>query len=250
MSVVDQSLVLARRNLLRSTRNPASIVGAVVSPAVFFLGFLAVLKGIMDAPGLPYVQYLTPAVTVQAMLFAAISSAYYVADDSATGILARARSMPVSRGAPVLGRSLNDVVRALVGIVVVVGLGHVFGFRFGSVAGALGYVAIAVGFAVTLALGTGLFGLKLSNPQATLEALSMPYLPLLMLSTAFVPADRFPGWIEPIVRQQPVSRIADALRALAGGSAPAATILPALAWIVGMAVVFGALCVRAYGRPR
>lgn len=250
MTAVAQGLVLAQRNFTRSRRNPASLVGSIVSPAIFFLGFYVVLKGVMEVPGFRWVDYLTPAVTVQAMLFAAMSSGFYVADDLQSGMYERTRSMPVSRLAPFIGRGVNDAIRAAVGVVVVCGLGAAFGFRFATVPSALAYSAVAIAFAVVLAAGAGLVGMVMSSPQATMETLMMPYLPLLMLSTAFVPAFRFPDWIEPFIVHQPVSRIADALRALSVGQFTTGTLVPALLWIAGLGICFASLAVRVHGGRR
>jgi ABC-2 type transport system permease protein len=206
---------------------------------------------IMEAQGIDYVQYLTPAIVVQAMLFAAISSAYYVGEDAATGMLGRARTLPHSRQAPVLGRAGADSVRALVGLVVLIGLGSIFGFRYeGGALAVLAFWALAVAIAVTLSLGTGLVGLAQGDPQATLETLNLPYLPLLMLSTAFVPADGFPSWLEGLVAHQPVSRFVDALRALASDDPFGAPLAWALGWVVVLGAVFGVMSVRAHARAR
>jgi ABC-2 type transport system permease protein len=250
VSAVAQGLVLGRRNIMRSMRNPASVSGAVIAPAIFLLGFLAVLGRMMDAQGFDYVQYLTPAIVVQATLFAAMSSGYYVAEDAFTGMLSRARSMPIARSAPVIGRSCSDATRAVVGLVVLCGLGTVFGFRFeGGIAGAVGFWVLAVAIAVTLSLGTGLVGLKIRDPRTTLEVLNMPYLPLLMISTAFVPAERFPSWLEGFVAHQPVSRFAEALRTLSSPDPFGRPVLWAVLWVVGLGLVFGLANIRAYGRP-
>lgn len=250
MSALDQGLVLGRRNVVRSMRNPASISGAVISPAIFLLGFLAVLGRMMDAQGYDYVQYLTPAIVVQATMFAAMSSGYYVAEDAFTGMLSRTRSMPVARSAPVIGRAVNDATRAVVGLVVLVGLGSIFGFRFeGGVLGALAFCLLAIAIAVILSLGTGLVGLKIRDPRNTLELLTMPYLPLLMVSTAFVPAERFPSWLEGAVEHQPISRFADGLRTLASPEPFTAAALWPVVWLIGLGAVFAALNLRAYGSP-
>jgi ABC-2 type transport system permease protein len=142
-------------------------------------------------------------------------------------------------------------VRALVGLVVIIGLGSIFGFRYeGGVPAALSFWALAVAVAVTLSLGTGLVGLAQANPQATLETLNLPYLPLLMLSTAFVPAEGFPSWLEGVVAHQPVSRFIDALRALASDDPFGAPLAWAVGWVLVLGAVFGVLAVRAHGRAR
>lgn len=251
MSAWTQGAVLAGRNVLRASRNPASISGAVAAPIVFLLGFLAVMGRTMDAQGIDYVQYLTPAVVVQTMLFAAMSSGYYVADDEQSGLMARTRSLPLSPAAPVIGRAGGDAARSLLGLSVLTVVGTVVGFRYhGGPVAAIAFWVLAVSFAVALSLGTGLVGLRFGNPRATLEVLNMAYLPLLMISTAFVPAERFPSWLEGIVAHQPVSRVADALRTLSGPDPTFRPVLYAVAWVAGMAIVFGYACARTYGRPR
>lgn len=249
MSATAQTLVLTGRNLTRLRREPRSLLGAIVFPCVFFGGFLLVLRRIMEQQGIDYAQYLPPAVVVQAMFFTAMSSAFFVADDLQRGMLRRTRSLPVSRVAVVAARALADATRALVSVTVVVALGFAIGFRFeaGPVP-AVGFVVLAVAFMATASVGFGLVAFSLRNPEATVQALSLPYLALLMVSSAFVPVDGFPGWMQRLVEHQPVTRVLDALRALAGGGPTAGEVTIAAAWLIGLAMVTIPLSARRYGK--
>ena len=71
-----------------------------------------------------------------------------------------------------------------------------------------------------------------------------------MLSAGFAPIENFPDWLEPIVRNQPVTVTIDALRALAGDGDISSTVPVALAWTVGLAVLFAAVGVRVIGGRR
>lgn len=249
MSVVTATTRLAGRNLLLMRRNPATIVGAAVAPVVFFLGFYAVLDRLMSARGIDYPQYFTPAVAVQAMFFAAIASGVYLAQDVRGGMLDRARSLPIARIAPLAGRLLADLTRGLVSLAVLLVLASAFGFRFASGAlPAVGFVLLALLFSITLSAGCGAVALASRNPEAAVQSLLLPYLPLLMLSTGFVTVDQFPGWMQPFVRYQPISHVVDALRALSTGGETAGPVLAALAWCLGLLVLFGVLGARAYRR--
>ena len=124
------SALLGQRAIERSRRNPASVLGAVVFPLLFFALFNVVLRRVMDAQGFDYVQLLPPTIVVQAMLFAGMSSAYYVADDRLSGITERFASLPIGRAAPAIGRALGDLARAAVSLVVVIGVGVAAGMRF------------------------------------------------------------------------------------------------------------------------
>lgn len=243
--------LVAGRNLLRYRRNPASVASAAVSPLIFLLGFSAVLSRSLDAHGIDVVQYLPPVVVVQAMFFTAISSAYFLADDRSTGVLERCRSLPVNRWAPLVGRLGADLVRSTGSVVVLLVAAGVLGFRFtAGVPAALGFVAVALLFTVAAATACSLVGLTAASPEAASSTLFLPYLPLLMLSSGFVPVTGFPGWLQPVVRWQPVSLTVEALRVLADGGPTTVAVLRAVAVLFVVTATFGALGARAFRSAR
>ena len=72
--------------------------------------------------------------------------------------------------------------------------------------------------------------------------------PLTFASSAFVPPESMPNWLRVFVEHQPVTLIVNAVRGLLLNQPDAATIWQALAWCVGILVVFVPLAVWAYGR--
>ncbi|WP_101789805.1 ABC transporter permease [Nonomuraea indica] len=247
-NLLGQGLLLARRNVrLSSVADTVSTM--VVFPVIFVFGFLAIFGRLLAARGVDYAQFLPPAIVVQWMFSVAISAAFFFAADRRTGMLARYRAMAINRGAVVVGRMAADSLRALLAIVVILAAGHVAGFRFqaGPLA-ALAFVALAVGFALTLSAGTSAVGLASRDPEAVSSTLHTVYLPLLMVSSAFVPADAFPAWIEPFVRAQPVTAVIDALRALADGGPTAGPVTRAVLWMAGLLALFSLAAVRAFRR--
>lgn len=247
--LVADSRLLGTRAITRSRRNPATIMGAVFFPLLFFLLFNVVMRRVMEARGFDYRQLLPPTIVVQAMLFGGMSSAYYVADDRLTGFMARLRSLPVNRAAPIVGRAVGDVARAVLSLVVVVAVGVATGMRFrGGAVATAGFFLLALAFALVVALGMGLLGYRASSPQAAASVASIPYLPLLMLSSGFVPVADFAGWLQPLVRWQPVTCTIDALRALAGEDAIGPPLARSLIWLAGLGLLFAALGSRAIRR--
>ena len=69
---------------------------------------------------------------------------------------------------------------------------------------------------------------------------------LLFFNTGMVPLDVFPGWLQPVVRAQPMSPAIETMRALADGGPTLWPLLQAVAWVLGLIVVFGPLAVRGY----
>ncbi len=248
-SLVADSALLGARSITKASRNPASIMGAILFPLLFFALFNVTMRRIMDAQGFDYVQLLPSAIVAQAMIFAAMSSAYYVADDVVSGVLQRLRSMPIHRGAPMFGRAIADLVRAAVSLAVLVVVGVATGMRFNAGLVWLPvYIGVALLFAIAAALAMGLLGYVAGSPDNAVSIASIPYLPLLMLSTAFVPVEDFPGWLQPFVEWQPVTAVIDALRALTGDGDITSTVAASVVWSIGLVVVCGYLGVRAMRR--
>lgn len=248
-SLVADGSVLARRAMIRSLRNPGSVISAIIAPLIFLGLFNVVLREVMKARGFDYGQLLPSTVVVQAMMFTGMSAAYYMADDRLTGVLSRLRSLPIHRGAPVVARAISDGLRALVSTMVVVIVGVALGMRFDAGFGwFLLFFVVAMLFAIAMSLVMGLLGYVASSPEAAVSIATMPYLPLIMLSTGFAPAEDFVGWLQPFVEHQPISATIDALRALAGDGDIGETVPIAFAWSIGMIVVFVVLNMRAMER--
>jgi ABC-type multidrug transport system permease subunit len=72
--------------------------------------------------------------------------------------------------------------------------------------------------------------------------------PLVFASSAFVPVDTMPGWLQAFANVNPVTITVNALRALTLGGPTARPVLEALAWIVGILLVFVPLAVNRYRR--
>lgn len=242
--------VLAGRHLRLMSRRPSSIISAIVLPLVFALLFLTVFGRVMERRGIDYVQYLLPAVVIQAMFFSALSSAILASEDASGGALRRLRTMAVYRPAPALGLLGAELARSLVSIGVLLAAGLALGFRFhGGVGPALGFVVLAIGLAAALCTCFIAIGLALRRLEATQTATNLIYFPGLLLSNAFAPASAFPGWIRPVVEQQPISRVADGLRALAGqGTALTETLVIAGIWLAGLVLLGTVAASRAVGR--
>lgn len=250
-AVVD-GLVLGGRQMTIMRRRPASVVSAVVMPLVFTLLFFAVFERVMERIGVDYAQHLVPATVVQAMFFTGMSAAVLAAEDAGGGMLTRLRALPVDRGAPFVGLLAAELTRALVSLAVLLPLGMALGFRFdGGPLGAVGFVLLSVAFAATVCAGYIGLGLVVRKGEVAQAMAMLPYFPLLLVSNAFTPADRFPGWLQPVVRNQPVSQACDALRALAAdGVGFGRPVAEAAAWLVPLFAGFAVLAARGFGRSR
>ncbi|NKY50337.1 ABC transporter permease [Nocardia vermiculata] len=231
----------------RTALREGDVVLAFFQPLVFFVCFYVPLRRSLEVPGVDYAQYLLPIIAVFAMFFASMFAGDRAAREVVGGMSTRLRSMPVPAWIPVTARTsanLMRVVTALIGALVV---GTIFGFRFHSAGAAVIFVLVVLAFGTGLVVATDALGTVTRNSEISGTVLFGPQLLLVMTSTGFVPAEGFPGWIQPFVRNQPVSQITAALRGLAEGRY-VSELAVALVWIAGLLVVGAVLAVRAEGR--
>jgi len=251
-SAMRQWWVLVLRAIVPTLRN-GELVTAVAASVIVTVGFYVPLNKVMGAAtggSSSYAQFLTPLIVLQAMSFAAIMGAFRAATDAAAGINRRFGAMPISPVTPTAARMAATMCRCLLGLVIALICGHVIGFRFHrGMVYAIGFCLLVLLVGVMLALLGDLIGTGLSNPEATIPLLTGPQLIFGLLSVGIQPADQFPEWVQPIVRNQPISQFVYALRALAGDTGNAAPALswpvlgPALAWVLGMLVVLALVSV-------
>lgn len=249
-SMLQQWWVLTIRFIAPTLRNGELItaIGASLSFAVgFYVPFSIPWNHYVGGAGSGIAsnlgQYITPLITLQAIAFAAISSAFRAATDALHGVNRRFRSMPIAPLTPVLARVSASVYRCCVGLTVSLIAAHVIGFRFHR--GALyiaGFCVLAIAIGVVLSFGADLIGTATRNPDAMLPLLTMPILIFGLLSVGLQPLKMFPHWIQPIVRNQPISQLVIGLRALAGDTVKSpvpvtwSVMTPPLLWLAGFAL--------------
>ena len=123
------------------------------------------------------------------------------------------------------------------------------GFRFESIPGAIGALALVVGIGFAFSWVGAAIAARVRNAEMV-GMISMFWLfPLMLASSAFVPTDQMHDVVRLFAEVQPVSVVSDAARALSNGTAAEGAILGSVLWIVGLTVVFAALAARAYRRP-
>ncbi|BDX34627.1 antibiotic transporter [Mycobacterium antarcticum] len=256
-SGAQQWWVLTTRLIAPTLRNGEVAVGVVVSVAATASLYIP-LNRLMDGPDLgmsSYAQYLLPLIVLQAIAFASISTAFRAATDSVKGINRRFQSLPIASLTPLAARIAASVYRCAIGLVVALGCGYAIGFRFHR-----GPMAIAVFCLLVMLTGLALafladtIGANSRNPASTAQWLLLPQLIFGFLSVGIQPLHRFPGWIQPVVDNQPISRLVYAMQALAGDSQPGvppitwSVLAPALAWVVGMIAVTLPWAITVYRR--
>ena len=248
-TAVTDGLAVTGRNLRAMSRVPEVIVFSTIQPIIFVLMFRYVFGGAIRVPGVPYVDFLMPGIFVQTMCFTAQNTAIGLAADLQTGLVERFRSLPMARSAVLAGRTMADLVRNSGVIALMVVVGFLVGFRIhAGIAAFAAAMVLLLLFSFALAWPYSVMALAVGNPEAAQAAAFPPLALLVFASSAFVPVESMPGWLQAWANNQPVTLVVNAVRALVLGGPTQASVVKAVAWCVGIIVVFAPLAVRKYRR--
>ena len=246
---LSDGLTIAGRNLRAMSRVPEVIVFSTIQPVVFVLMFRYVFGGAIRIPGVDYVDYLMPGIFVQTVVFGGMNTVIGLSDDLGKGLIERFRSLPMARSAVLAGRTAADLVRNVGVVTLMVIVGYLVGFRVHT--GVLEFLAgmgVLLFFAFAMSWMFALVALSAGTPEAAQAASFPPLAVLVFASSAFVPVESMPGWLQVWAENQPVSVTVDAVRALSLGGATTSSVLQSLAWSAALIAVFAPLAVRRYRR--
>ncbi|MEU0935175.1 MULTISPECIES: ABC transporter permease [unclassified Embleya] len=262
---IHDSLVIARRNLIRMTRIPEMILFGVIQPVMFVVLFTYVFGGSMNVGGSTdadvYKDFLMAGIFAQTVTFATAGSAAGIADDMQKGLIDRFRSLPMARGAVLTGRTVADLVQTAITMLVLAVVALIVGWRTGS-ADPTTAGRVLAGFGLLLLLGYAftwigaLIGLSVRTPEAATSGGIIWLFPVTFISNAFVDSSQMTPWVRHIAEWNPFSATVQAARVLFGNPGVVQSdawpmqhpVWASLLWSALIIVLFRALAVRKYLR--
>ncbi|MFN8020009.1 MAG: ABC transporter permease [Acidimicrobiales bacterium] len=252
-SVFASTGAIAGRTIRKFVRTPQLVVIGVVQSTMFLLIFRYVFGGAIGTGGVGYVDFLVPGFVAANVLFCGTSTSAGVAEDMEAGFTDRLRSLPIRRISVIAGRALADVALLALILTATVVVGFAVGFRLqGSVADGVAAFGLCLVFGFAFEWFFILLGALAGNAQAA-QGMAMIVFPLTFVSSAYVPVESMPGWMQAFAGHQPVTWMVDAVRSLALGDgadrilghSTAHFVVGSLLWCLGLVVVFAPLTVAA-----
>lgn len=238
-STLGDSATMLNRNLLHAVRYPA-LTGFVIGiPVILLLLFVYVLGGTLGA-GLPessgrgaiqdYLAYVLPGILVIAIVGIANGAAIGIAMDMTEGIVARFRTMAISRSAVLNGHVLGNAIQGVLVSVVLLGVAWLMGFR--PTAGPLEWLAL-LGLVALVSLAVAWIGVALGVAADSVETASNTPMILTLLvffGSGFVPTQSMPEWLQGFAQYQPFTTFIESIRALLFSEDPGMNLWLALGW--------------------
>jgi oleandomycin transport system permease protein len=246
---VRNTATLAWRTLVQIKHNPFELLDFSVQPIMFLVLFTYVFGGAIAGSTSEYLAFGLPGIIVQNLLFATLNTGVGLNTDISKGVFDRLRSLPIARFSPLAGRIVADVVKQAWAVTLLLVVGTILGFRIATgPAEVAGMYALLLFFAFATSWMSVLVAMLVSEPEKVQIFGFVLLFPLTFASNAFAPTETMPGWLQAWVKVNPVSILADAVRALLNGGPVATLVTQSLIWAVVLLAVFAPLSVWAFRR--
>jgi ABC-2 type transport system permease protein/oleandomycin transport system permease protein len=186
---------------------------------------------------------------VQSVAFLPFTTAIALNVDFQRGVIDRFRSLPIARSAVIAGRITADGFRVTWSVLLITGLGVVLGFRFGgSAVEAVAALVLVIAFGLAMCWPLALIGITARTTESVNTWGFLIILPLTFVSSAFVPPETMPGWLQVFAEWNPVTAVIDAARRLMLGLPVGDALVRSIVWMIAIVVVFAPLAIARYRR--
>lgn len=250
MRALSDMWTMTKRSLRHTTRSLDTIITVVLTPIAILLLFVYVFGGALGTQTgtIDYVDFITPAVIIMTVGSGIAYAAVRLSMDLQKGIISRFRTMPVAPSSVLSGQALSSTLSNLFSCLLVLAVAFLVGFR--SAAGMTGWLWFS-GILVLFTLATTWMAMFFGLLAKTVEgagAFAYILLLLIFISPSFVPTESMTPLLRGFAEHQPMTPVIESLRSLLTDGAPGNDIWAALAWIVGILVVFYTLALFIYRR--
>ena len=244
------SLIMMKRCLLLSKRNPDTFLTSIIMPFLMMVLFVAFFGKLIHPENISYVNYIIPGVLLQCFGQCASVTAVSVNRDVTGGMISRFSTLPIKRISVLGGHVLESTLRNFLTAAVVLAAAWFLGFR--PLAGPGEWLLVlALMLCVILAFSwlSILIGVTSNSPEGASSLFTLVIV-LPYLSSGFVPLDAMPGPLAAFARYQPMTPVIETMRsAFQGMSLNIETALVSLLWCIGFTAVF-CFCSLLFFRKR
>jgi len=248
---IKKTLVIAELEARKIRHDPSEIITRAVQPALWLLVFGQVLNTIHAIPtgSMPYIDFMTPGILAQSVLFIAILSGITIIWERDLGVIHKFLASPSPRAALVTGKALSAGIKGLTQAVVIYLLALLLGVHLDwnplAIAGTLLAVVLGAMLFSTFSL---IIACLVKTRERFMGIGQLMTMPLFFASNAIYPVNIMPGWLQVIARINPLSYQVDLLRGLMLGQALTAQDGIDFAVLVVVTIVLVAIGARLYPR--
>jgi ABC-2 type transport system permease protein len=241
---------MTQRRLQAFVRQPAFLGITLIQPAIWLFLFGALFRKVVELPGFgaaSYLDYLVPGVVVMNAMASSMWAGMGMLEEIERGTLNRFLVSPVRRSAIMNANVVEQGISTTIQSVIIVLLGLLGGASYpGGVAGVVVLIAASVVLGTIFGALSNTIGM-LARQRETIIGLNIfLMLPLTFLSSAFMPEELMPGWMQAIANANPVNWALDAARGALNGESDWSSVLVPGGMLIATAAVMVWLSTRTF----
>jgi ABC-2 type transport system permease protein len=258
-TIISDGWTVARRNIYRMARNPEIVMFSTIMPIMFIVLFVYVFRSI-PVPGMSYETFVMAGIFGQTVVFNSANTGVGLAEDIQKGIIDRFRSLPMSRSAVLVGRTISDFLNNVLVMAVMLVVGLLVGWRpDASVPSVTAGILMLLGFSYVFSWISATIGLTVKSVEVANSAGFVWMFPLTFISNVFVDPATMPSFFRVIAEWNPMSALVGATRELFGNTSPELdaviaesawpirhAVLTSILWMALILAVFIPLSIRQY----
>ncbi|MGW0037979.1 ABC transporter permease [Gordonia sp. NPDC003376] len=243
-----QTRALSARQLWVLFHEKSTFIQVFLMPVLTTVMLKVVLgEAIGRATGQDAAYGTVPLVIVVSAMFGSVVAGVRLNLERTSGLLSRLYVLPINRAADLSSRLVCEIVRMVLTTTVLITVGWLVGFRMNPDPWAiLGIYGVAIGFGIAFASIVLALAVNFAPGAPLVPLLSLVSSVLMFFNTGFAPASEYPGWLEPIVANQPMSPAIEVMRALAAGGPITENLIKVILWTVGTLAVCLYPALRGY----
>jgi len=203
------------RHIRTELRIPIWIVVNLSQPVLWLLLFTQIFKSTFAIMEVDYLQHFAPAVVVMTVMFGSVWAGMGMLEDIQMGVLSKMLATPVSRLSIIMSRVIGSMVMLVVQALIIFLIAVIMGL---SIASGIGGVLFTIFLIILLGMGFSAFsnGLALvfQRQETLIAVINFISLPVMFLSSAFVPPDFLPRWLQIVRQGNPVEYAVLGIRSL------------------------------------
>jgi len=164
-----------------------------------------------------YFSFMSVGIVSFVTLFTTMFSGMSIVWDRRLGFLNKVLSTPVARGAVIMSKVFNAVIRSIIQATIVLGFALLLGLQVGADFTPLNLLGV---FAAVFLIGMGLssifiaIAIRSTRFETQMAVMNLLNLPLLFTSNALMPTSAMPDWLQPVTKVNPITYATDATRQL------------------------------------
>jgi ABC-2 type transport system permease protein len=249
VNALSASLTFGWRALLKIKHVPQQLMDVTAFPIMFTLLFTYLFGGALAGSPSQYLQFFVPGILVQTVAFITMYTGVAINTDISKGVFDRFRSLPIWRPAVLVGAMVGDVCRYAIAAIVVFVVGVILGYRpDGGPIGVVLSLLLLLVFALSLTWIWTILGLTMRTPESVMTTSITVLFPVVFATNIFVEVDTMPGWLQAIVKVNPISQVVDAVRGLMEGNPQASDIGWALLSCAVITAIFAPITMRLFNQ--